>query len=111
MDPFSIVFSMRRRPPSSTLFPYTTLFRSDVAYRHFATARRKFIVADTPGHVQYTRNMANGASTAMLDRQSTRLNSSHVSTSYAVFCLKKNTHFPLIIHLLTTPDHAPHGSV
>ncbi|MBX7100839.1 MAG: 50S ribosome-binding GTPase [Myxococcaceae bacterium] len=36
----------------------------DVAYRHFATARRRFIVADTPGHVQYTRNMATGASTA-----------------------------------------------
>jgi sulfate adenylyltransferase subunit 1 len=36
----------------------------DVAYRYFATARRKFIIADTPGHVQYTRNMATGASTA-----------------------------------------------
>ncbi|WP_293868544.1 sulfate adenylyltransferase subunit CysN [uncultured Alsobacter sp.] len=36
----------------------------DVAYRFFATDRRKFIVADTPGHVQYTRNMATGASTA-----------------------------------------------
>jgi sulfate adenylyltransferase large subunit len=36
----------------------------DVAYRFFATARRKFIVADTPGHEQYTRNMATGASTA-----------------------------------------------
>src|SRR5450432_4918304 len=38
----------------------------DVAYRYFATARRKFIVADTPGHEQYTRNMATGASTANL---------------------------------------------
>ncbi len=38
----------------------------DVAYRFFATARRRFIVADTPGHVQYTRNMATGASTADL---------------------------------------------
>jgi len=36
----------------------------DVAYRYFATARRKFIIADTPGHEQYTRNMATGASTA-----------------------------------------------
>lgn len=36
----------------------------DVAYRYFATERRKFIIADTPGHVQYTRNMATGASTA-----------------------------------------------
>ncbi|HEV2888759.1 MAG TPA: GTP-binding protein [Frankiaceae bacterium] len=38
----------------------------DVAYRYFATPRRKFIVADTPGHVQYTRNMVTGASTADL---------------------------------------------
>src|SRR5690606_25186619 len=38
----------------------------DVAYRYFATARRKFIIADTPGHVQYTRNMVTGASTANL---------------------------------------------
>jgi sulfate adenylyltransferase large subunit len=36
----------------------------DVAYRYFSTPRRKFIIADTPGHVQYTRNMATGASTA-----------------------------------------------
>jgi bifunctional enzyme CysN/CysC len=36
----------------------------DVAYRYFATPRRKFIIADTPGHVQYTRNMVTGASTA-----------------------------------------------
>src|SRR5579871_5977273 len=38
----------------------------DVAYRYFATTRRKFIIADTPGHEQYTRNMATGASTADL---------------------------------------------
>src|SRR5437870_8694191 len=36
----------------------------DVAYRYFSTEKRKFIIADTPGHVQYTRNMATGASTA-----------------------------------------------
>src|SRR5215472_14012926 len=36
----------------------------DVAYRHFATTRRRFLIADTPGHEQYTRNMATGASTA-----------------------------------------------
>lgn len=39
----------------------------DVAYRYFATTRRRFILADTPGHVQYTRNMVTGAST---DRKS-----------------------------------------
>src|SRR5260370_32353214 len=38
----------------------------DVAYRYFATPKRKFIVADTPGHVQYTRNMVTGASNANL---------------------------------------------
>ncbi|HVH70717.1 MAG TPA: GTP-binding protein, partial [Candidatus Dormibacteraeota bacterium] len=38
----------------------------DVAYRYFSTARRKFVIADTPGHEQYTRNMATGASTAHL---------------------------------------------
>src|SRR5215475_15294902 len=38
----------------------------DVAYRYFSTSRRKFIIADTPGHEQYTRNMASGASTADL---------------------------------------------
>src|SRR5262249_56457124 len=39
---------------------------SDVAYRYFATPKRKFIIADTPGHIQYTRNMVTGASTATL---------------------------------------------
>ena len=38
----------------------------DVAYRYFSTAKRKFIIADTPGHAQYTRNMATGASTSTL---------------------------------------------
>src|ERR1700760_990073 len=38
----------------------------DVAYRYFSTPRRKFIIADTPGHIQYTRNMVTGSSTANL---------------------------------------------
>src|SRR5690606_3045480 len=38
----------------------------DVAYRHFSTNRRRFVIADTPGHEQYTRNMVTGASTADL---------------------------------------------
>src|SRR5437868_13089704 len=38
----------------------------DVAYRYFATPKRKFIIANTPGHIQYTRNMVTGASTADL---------------------------------------------
>src|SRR3546814_10941532 len=38
----------------------------DVAYRYFATPKRQFVIADTPGHIQYTRNMVTGASTAAL---------------------------------------------
>jgi sulfate adenylyltransferase large subunit len=54
----------------------------DVAYRYFATARRKFIIADTPGHEQYTRNMVTGASTAdlaiiLVDARSGALAQSH----------------------------------
>src|SRR5947209_12183856 len=67
---------MIRRPPRSTLFPYTTLFRS---WR------------DT-GFVLATRRHGESALIAELltrDRKSTRLNSSHANISYAVFCLKK----------------------
>src|SRR2546426_5880213 len=77
---------MIRRPPRSTLFPYTTLFRSG--------ARRRTLSAvyDTPAHARLTLATANptkpshGTNT---DRKSTRLNSSHLVISYAVFCLKK----------------------
>ena len=52
----------------------------DVAYRFFATPQRSFIIADTPGHVRYTRNMVTGASTAeaalVLDRRAQRRSSS-----------------------------------
>src|SRR5438128_9073684 len=70
---------MIRRPPRSTLFPYTTLFRSRVGDL-FAWQRLG------------KRRAPNGAtpdSDARPDRKSTRLNSSHGSISYAVFCLKK----------------------
>src|SRR3990170_910411 len=54
----------------------------DVAYRYFATPRRKFIIGDTPGHVQYTRNMVTGASTAdlavvLIDARKGSLEQSH----------------------------------
>src|SRR2546429_3797588 len=65
---------MIRRPPRSTLFPYTTLFRSAALYAHCFSAPES-------GPPQ-------GAS-MILDRKSTRLNSSHGYISYAVFCLKK----------------------
>src|SRR5689334_24780679 len=65
---------MIRRPPRSTLFPYTTLFRS----------RRQPVVSDgSPFQAGV------GGRLERRDRKSTRLNSSHSSTSYAVFCLKK----------------------
>src|SRR2546422_3635489 len=68
---------MIRRPPRSTLFPYTTLFRSSAEHLDDAmTADRLF-----QGMVQVAHRR--------LDRKSTRLNSSHGYISYAVFCLKK----------------------
>src|SRR6201997_4768096 len=74
-----LFFLMIRRPPRSTLFPYTTLFRSDGAVPDKTkTAAQELIVNDKVAFI------------AGLDRKSTRLNSSHSQISYAVFCLKKN---------------------
>src|SRR5436309_7588525 len=72
---------MLRRPPRSTLFPYTTLFRSRPHMILAAYLVTGFIVASI-----YAVGMLRGR-----DRKSTRLNSSHVKISYAVFCLKKKT--------------------
>src|SRR6266571_4054032 len=68
---------MIRRPPRSTLFPYTTLFRS--------SARRLRSVSTRPGPSR------SSSTVRPEDRKSTRLNSSHMSNSYAVFCLKEKT--------------------
>src|SRR2546429_6431417 len=74
---------MIRRPPRSTLFPYTTLFRSRVARPHRRLALGK--LPDVPVvHVDVYK-----AAQPTVDRKSTRLNSSHGYISYAVFCLKK----------------------
>src|SRR2546422_7622659 len=72
---------MIRRPPRSTLFPYTTLFRSQDGDRGRAR----------PAHREWRhpRVAAQQASRGTRDRKSTRLNSSHGYISYAVFCLKK----------------------
>src|SRR5689334_24836221 len=75
-----VFFLMMRRPPTSTLFPYTTLFRSDVTNRSMEASR--FV---TPAWSSLRRRLL----TVESDRKSTRLNSSHSSISYAVFCLKK----------------------
>src|SRR5256885_13333836 len=78
-------FLMIRRPPRSTLFPYTTLFRSaDDAGQDSACAGR-FVEAAG-------RSRPCLCFTAVVDRKSTRLNSSHLVISYAVFCLKKKKH-------------------
>src|SRR2546430_12361193 len=75
---------MIRRPPRSTLFPYTTLFRS----RKFADGKVVWIRAEgASGKVH--RNSCAGTVPREADRKSTRLNSSHSQISYAVFCLKK----------------------
>src|SRR5256885_8101355 len=88
---------MIRRPPRSTLFPYTTLFRSGAAVhaRALAVPQAEDAV-ELPGlgiEIQLLRAPdGRGAQLfidAGLDRKSTRLNSSHLVISYAVFCLKK----------------------
>src|SRR3712207_7121236 len=92
---------MIRRPPRSTLFPYTTLFRS---HRHLPAALplqqegphalvlallvEFHAPAGGRGALRDVRGEHRGAD-AVLDRKSTRLNSSHANISYAVFCLKK----------------------
>src|SRR3712207_8252234 len=99
---------MIRRPPRSTLFPYTTLFRSnfphgeaetDEQHRHpdpaspreaidrKADQRAAERVADQHREDAHALGLAGPL---RLDRKSTRLNSSHANISYAVFCLKKN---------------------
>src|SRR2546426_6434629 len=73
---------MIRRPPRSTLFPYTTLFRS----RRVVPGRHGYLLG-WMGE-QLSDGLAGGALQSA-DRKSTRLNSSHLVISYAVFCLKK----------------------
>src|SRR5438128_12691906 len=81
-----VFFLMMRRPPRSTLFPYTTLFRSEELSligtrpdREVAKLLNRSLSAVKGKKFQLLRQ----------DRKSTRLNSSHGSISYAVFCLKK----------------------
>src|SRR3712207_7790512 len=81
-------FLMIRRPPRSTLFPYTTLFRSILLLRlpviqmmaHQVEPESQLVRPLAPGQVRIV---------GVADRKSTRLNSSHANISYAVFCLKK----------------------
>src|SRR3712207_7134571 len=79
---------MIRRPPRSTLFPYTTLFRSPPT---FSTAQRRFrgTVSLRAFEVPQAGTIDSVRRWQTRDRKSTRLNSSHANISYAVFCLKK----------------------
>src|SRR5260221_6690660 len=77
----SFFFLMIRRPPRSTLFPYTTLFRS---------ALELLIALDVQHRARaMPSQLSGGEQQRVADRKSTRLNSSHTVISYAVFCLKK----------------------
>src|SRR3712207_8651060 len=105
-----VYFLMMRRPPRSTLFPYTTLFRSRVVgveqeivvealtqgrLPRFVPAAVAVVVVPEGAEVRQRAH-------ACEDRKSTRLNSSHANTSYAVFCLKKKLSLPLpsVLHAL-----------
>src|SRR5688572_30918818 len=76
---------MIRRPPRSTLFPYTTLFRSPAAV---TTCKERKVRIQRMWMVAAAALALSGCA-SLQDRKSTRLNSSHSQISYAVFCLKK----------------------
>src|SRR3712207_7408125 len=80
---------MIRRPPRSTLFPYTTLFRSAQLYNLQLPTQAPAGVEKSHGLVGDLRP---AVEVVRADRKSTRLNSSHANISYAVFCLKKKNH-------------------
>src|SRR5438034_3813285 len=92
---------MIRRPPRSTLFPYTTLFRSLVQLPHVAQD------ADGTDHlavwITQRRGVEGRGDHLAADRKSTRLNSSHTVISYAVFCLKKKKHHVKVEHISNPP--------
>src|SRR5258707_14368931 len=92
---FLFFFLMIRRPPRSTLFPYTTLFRSldrQIAGL-FALEKSADVNADQTIVFRFIGSVAHQPAGRLLkgekDRKSTRLNSSHANISYAVFCLNK----------------------
>src|SRR3712207_7578592 len=87
---------MIRRPPRSTLFPYTTLFRSVRDGRGVVASHRKSFEKDLQAGIMQDHKAYPTWKTVVRrrvlypeDRKSTRLNSSHANISYAVFCLKK----------------------
>src|SRR3712207_8980751 len=101
---------MIRRPPRSTLFPYTTLFRSMRQLERHLTWDGCANVRDLGGHptadgrtTQFGR-IVRADLIRRLDRKSTRLNSSHANISYAVFCLKQKTHMSNPLPISSYPN-------
>src|SRR5947209_9970212 len=91
---------MIRRPPGSTLFPYTTLFRSPIVRSVTVTVNRR---------ATSSRRSTQRQRTTLSDRKSTRLNSSHANISYAVFCLKKKKTEPQDVQTSVQQlDNRPH---
>src|SRR3712207_7334703 len=91
---FIFFFLMIRRPPRSTLFPYTTLFRSERGSADLTWISRtrpcSSVTTTSKSCGRFTGNSRKDSrSSGSADRKSTRLNSSHANISYAVFCLKK----------------------
>src|SRR2546426_2784939 len=91
---------MIRRPPRSTLFPYTTLFRSPPA-RAYLCGNANPVDQRSPAAPQLSEGSTETISFSE-DRKSTRLNSSHLVISYAVFCLKKKKTINYKYHRLET---------
>src|SRR2546430_6518127 len=95
---FIFFFLMIRRPPRSTLFPYTTLFRSRRSPLPMGSVSQSVVrYFDPPSASSRLYCSADAGITDSRDRKSTRLNSSHSQISYAVFCLKKKKKDPLCV--------------
>src|SRR2546430_11059476 len=90
-------FLMIRRPPRSTLFPYTTLFRSPIV--HHDLGRPQALQTAPRDQSRIPR----AGTDDIEDRKSTRLNSSHSQISYAVFCLTKKKSVPVCASLVPAP--------
>src|SRR5260221_5240995 len=92
---------MIRRPPRSTLFPYTTLFRSEVWDENGSLIWRSPNWTGVPSAVIASNSPTFQLDHGPVDRKSTRLNSSHTVISYAVFCLKKKNQHEQVQYLLS----------
>src|SRR2546427_7090710 len=104
-------FLMIRRPPRSTLFPYTTLFRSAVRDEELLGHGRIGVARGQQlQHAQLLAGQGLGKRRGR-DRKSTRLNSSHSQISYAVFCLKKKKKNLIVTDLTTTTSDRSYVTV